>query len=65
MYEIRKYPECNHVIDVAIRRPTQHYPHDCNWNAAWVSNSNQIICPHAYEIARQLQVQFDLGETAT
>ena len=60
MSEIRKYPECNHVVDVAITPPVQRAPDQCNWDAGWIVSGNQIACRHAWEIARQLQARFDL-----
>ena len=56
MQELRKHPECDHVISVAIIRPVQQ-----NWDAAWTVSGNEVVCSRAFEIARALQEQFDLA----
>jgi hypothetical protein len=61
MSELRKHPECDHVIDVAITRPLQEATHHPNWDAAWTVNGNEIVCRRAFQIARKLQGQFDLA----
>jgi hypothetical protein len=60
MYEIRKYPECDHIISVAVR-PSRRASDHCNWYAEWIVEDNQIKCPQALEITKQLQDQFDLA----
>ena len=64
MSEIRKYPECpecDNVISVAVRQNRRASYH-CNWYAEWiVIDGGQLKCPHALEITKQLQAQFDLA----
>jgi hypothetical protein len=64
MSEIHKYPEChecNYVIGVAIRQ-NRRASYDCNWYPEWiVIDGSQLECPHALEITKQLQAQFDLA----
>jgi hypothetical protein len=60
MYEIRKYPECDHIISVAIRQTRRAFD-DCNWYAEWIVEDNQLKCPHALEITKYLQAQFDIA----
>ena len=59
MEQLRKHPECDHVLAVTITRPVQQSPGDPNWDAAWSVDGNRIACPRAFEIARQLRGQFD------
>jgi hypothetical protein len=60
MSEIRKYPECDNIISVAIRQNRQASDY-CNWHAEWIVEGDQVECPHALEITKQLQAQFDLA----
>ena len=57
---IRQHPECDHIVSVAIIRPVQQAPHHPNWDAAWTISGNMTPPGVAFEIARQLQAQFDL-----
>jgi hypothetical protein len=56
MKEIRKHPECEHVVGVAIIKPVQQ-----NWGAAWVVDGNEIAGRPAFAIAEELQAKFDLA----
>jgi len=56
MAEIRKFPECNNVVSVAITRPT-----DSTWDAAFVAEGNVAVCAKAFEIARVLSSRWDLA----
>ncbi len=56
MKELRKNPECNHVISVAIIRPLEK-----SWDAQWTVEGNEVVCPRAFKIARALQAKFDLA----
>jgi hypothetical protein len=62
--EIRNYPECsecNLVISVAVRQ-NRRASSQCNWYAEWiVIEGDQLKCPHAVEITKQLQARFDLA----
>jgi len=60
MSEIRKYPECNDIISVAVRQ-NRRALHNSNWYAEWIMIDDQMACPHALEITKQLQAQFDLA----
>lgn len=66
--EIRKYPECpecKNVISVAVRQNRRALYHS-NWYAEWiVTDGSQLKCPHALEITKQLQAQFDLAEACS
>jgi hypothetical protein len=55
MTEIGRIPECDNVISVAIIRPLGR-----NWEAAWKTEGNEIVCRRAFEIARELQGRFDV-----
>ena len=55
MAEIRKTPECELVISVAIIRPLGR-----TWEAAWKVEGNEIACRRAFEFARELQARFDV-----
>ena len=61
MQELRKHPECAHVVNVAITRPAQRAPHHPNWDATWTVYRNQVVCPAAFRIASELQAQFNLA----
>lgn len=61
MGEIRKYPECNHILNVTITRPVQRAPHQPNWDVAFVVHGNVIAPEFAYRIAREVQSHFDLA----
>ena len=54
--EIRKHPECNHVISVAITRPLTQ-----DWDTAFTVDGNEIVCLIAFAIARDLQTKYDLA----
>ena len=56
MAELRKHPECAHVMDVTIIRPTSQ-----NWQAAWVVDGIEMACRRAFSIADELQAKFDLA----
>jgi hypothetical protein len=56
MAEIRKHPDCAHVVGVAITQPVGH-----GWGAAWRVNGNKLACPQSSEIVTRLQNQFDLA----
>jgi hypothetical protein len=56
MTEVGKIPECEDVISVAIIRPLGQ-----NWEAAWKTEGNEIICRRAFQIARELQEKFDVA----
>jgi hypothetical protein len=60
MTEIRKRPECNHIMSVAITRPPQQASHHPNWDAAFTINGNEIPPERAFMIVRELRAQFDL-----
>ena len=47
MMEVGKIPECDDVISVAIIRPLGQ-----NWDAAWKTEGNEVVCRRAFEIAR-------------
>ena len=61
MAELRKYPECDHVVRVAITQPLRSDPHQPNWDVGWTGSGNQILCPAALRIASELQAKFDLA----
>ena len=61
MGELRKHPECDHVVRAAITQPVQHTPDHPNWDVAWSVSGNQILCPAALRIASELQAKFDLA----
>ena len=54
MAEVRKCPECEHVIGAAIIRPV-----GLNWDAAFTVHGNMVACEQAFEIARGLRARFD------
>jgi hypothetical protein len=56
MAEVGQIPECDHVISVAIIRPLGQ-----NWEAAWKTEANEIVCRRAFQIARELQDKFDVA----
>jgi len=56
MQEVRKYSEFRNIDTVAIGGPHQRNP---NWGFAWIVDGARPPAG-AYEIARQLQSQFDL-----
>lgn len=56
MAELRKHPQCDHVVSVAIVRPRGQ-----NWDAVWSVRQNYAVCPRAYKIARAFQARFDLA----
>jgi len=60
MGELRKHPECDHVVRITITLPVQIAPHYPNWDVAWTIGGNQILCPVALRIAGELQAKFDL-----
>jgi hypothetical protein len=59
LWELRKHPECDHVVRVVIIQPVPSAPHD--WDVAWTVGGNQILCPAALRIASELQAKFDLA----
>jgi hypothetical protein len=59
MRALRKHPECDHVVRVAITQPVRSAPH--HWDVAWTVSGNQILCPVALRIASELQAKFDLA----
>jgi hypothetical protein len=61
MAELRKHPECDHVVRIAITLPMRSAPHYPNWDVAWTVRGNQILCPAALRIASELQGKFDLA----
>jgi hypothetical protein len=56
MTEVGKIPECDDVISVAIIRPLSQ-----NWEAAWKTEGNEVVCRRAFQIARELQDKFDVA----
>lgn len=60
MAEIRKYPECGHIVSVAVTPPMMQGVHGANWNATWQVKGNEPVGPHAGQITRRLQSQYDL-----
>jgi hypothetical protein len=61
MGELRKHPECDHVVRVTITLPVRNAPHHPNWDVAWTVGGNHILCPAALRIASELQAEFDLA----
>jgi hypothetical protein len=61
MEELRKHPECDHVVRAAITQPVRYTAHHPNWDVAWTVGGNQILCPAALRIASELQAKFDLA----
>jgi hypothetical protein len=57
MQEVRMHPEFRSIDTVAIDGPHQRTP---NWGFAWIVDGARLAPLGAYEIARQLQRQFDL-----
>ena len=60
MKELRKLPECDHVVRITITLPVQIAAHYPNWDVAWTIDGNQVLCPAALRIAGELQAKFDL-----
>ena len=56
MDEVGKVSGCDHIISVAIIRPLGQ-----NWEAAWKTEGNEVICRRAFQIARELQDKFDVA----
>ena len=57
MREVRKHSEFRNIDTVAIDGPHQRNP---NWGFAWIVDGAPLPPLGAYDIARQLQSQFDL-----
>ncbi len=56
MEELRKFPECDSVIEVGVARPT-----DDSWDAALLTENDGPVPAKATQIVRALNAQFDLA----
>jgi hypothetical protein len=57
MDRVRQHRECDNVMSAAIIRPLQK-----NWDVEWVVDGPQWTPLKAWQIARELQIQFRLAE---
>ena len=57
MQRVREHATCSHVVDVSIIRAPER-----NWDTAWTVEGREVVCPAAFEIARELRAQYDLDE---
>ena len=56
MEELRKFPECNSVIEVGVARTTED-----SWDAALLTENDAPVPEKAAQIVRALTAQFDLA----
>ncbi|MEI9931945.1 MAG: hypothetical protein WDM89_15755 [Rhizomicrobium sp.] len=54
--ELRKFPECDSVIEVGVTRPTED-----SWDAALLIENDGPVPEKATQIVRALIAQFDLA----
>jgi len=61
MAEVRKHPECSHIMGVAITRLMQSAPHQPGWAPNWLCGGSKSAPPIADEIGRTFQSEFDFA----
>jgi hypothetical protein len=60
MREIRKHPECAHVMSVGFTRPPQRASGDPNWAPSWSMDGPKYRPGITEQIGRDFQNRFDL-----
>jgi hypothetical protein len=59
MEEVRKHPDWNDIMDVAIIPAIQSTPHHPNWDGAFTMDGPRVAPERAFRFVRELQAKFD------
>jgi hypothetical protein len=61
MREIREFPECDHVVRVAISRLSRRALDCPNWRVSWAVNGSWAVPEVAFKVAERFQAKIDLA----
>jgi hypothetical protein len=60
MGEVKKHPDWNDIMSVAITRPVQSAAHHPNWDAAFTMDGQRVAPEEAFGFVNELQRKYDL-----